>query len=46
MGQGKSSPKREAHTDTGLPQETKISNKESKYTFKGTTKRRISKDQS
>ena len=40
MEHSESSPKREIHSMTGLPQETrKISNKPSNFTLKGTRKR-------
>ena len=39
MGHSKSSSKREIYSNTGLPQETrKISNKQPKFTPKGTSK--------
>ena len=46
MEHSESSPKREIHSMTGLPQETrKISNKLSNFTLKGVWKRTINKDQ-
>ena len=47
MRHSESSPKREIHSITSLPQETrKISNKQSNFTLKGTSKRTINKTQS